>query len=100
MGHGRVLADDSLKRVLGQVGLRWVRLESPVADAIADLPGVKRHEHADGAETYFVSDSDTFISDLVRSGLPFHELAVRGATLEEAFLLLTESSKPLSKEAV
>ena len=91
MGHGRVLADDSIRNVLGQVGLRWVRMETADAAAVAALPGVKRHEHSDGADTFFVQDSDLFITELVRSGLPFRELAVRGATLEEAFLSLTES---------
>jgi len=85
MGSGRVIADDSLQGVLSHVGLRLVRLASPQLDSIAALEGVVRHE--DG--TFFVRDSDEFLVELVRSGLPFSDLAVRGATLEEAFLSLT-----------
>lgn len=85
MGSGRVIADDTLQGVLSRVGLRIVRLESPQLAAIAALDGVVRHE--DGA--FFVSDSDQFLVSLVRSGLPFSDLTVRGASLEEAFLSLT-----------
>ena len=93
MGHGRIAADDSLRNVLGQVGLRWVRLESADAAAIATLPGVVRHEPAAHAHTFYVRDSDDFIARLVHSGHPFHDLSVRGATLEEAFLALTDTEQ-------
>lgn len=98
MGNGKIVADDSLKNVLGQVGLRWVRLETPDAAAIAALPGVVRHEPTADDHTFFVRDSDEFIARLVLSGLPFKNLAVRGATLEEAFLSLTED-EPAGKAA-
>ena len=88
MGHGRVLADDTLQGVLSRVGLRLVRLRSLDVAAIASLDGVVRHEPGDPC-TFFVQDSDAFLRELVRSGLPFSELTVRGATLEEAFLSLT-----------
>ncbi|PJJ62104.1 ABC transporter ATP-binding protein [Compostimonas suwonensis] len=91
MGNGRVLADDSLPAVLGRVGQRLVRLESPQIDRIAELDGVVRREAGeDGSETLVVQDSDDFITRLVHAGLPFRGLSVRGATLEEAFLSLTE----------
>jgi len=86
MGNGRVIADDTLQGVLGRVGQRIVRLTSPELDRVAGLEGVIRHE-ADG--TFTVTDSDAFLVALVRSGLPFSDLTVRGATLEEAFLSLT-----------
>ena len=85
MGSGRVIAHDSLQGVLSRVGLRLVRLSSPQLEAIGALDGVVRREH----DTFFVSDSDAFLVTLVRSGLPFSDLTVRGATLEEAFLSLT-----------
>ena len=86
MGHGRVLADDSLQGVLDRVGVRIVRLDATDPAAVAALPGVIRHN----AGTYFVNDSDAFLVELVRSGLAFRDLTVRGASLEEAFLALTE----------
>ena len=95
MGRGRVVADDALPAILARVGLRQVRLDSPAADRIAALPGVVRHERADDdSTTFYVQDSDRLVVDLVRSGIPFHGLAVRGATLEEAFLALTDAPAP------
>ncbi|MGD8167465.1 ABC transporter ATP-binding protein [Herbiconiux sp. P16] len=56
------------------------------------LPGVVRTEFDDAGEpTFSVTDSDAFVSALVRDGLPFERLRIRGATLEEAFLTLTHA---------
>ena len=66
---------------------------SPEVERIASLDGVVRHEASgDGTTTFYAQDSDRLIVELVRSGIPFSELAVRGATLEEAFLTLTEDA--------
>jgi ABC-2 type transport system ATP-binding protein len=92
LGQGRVLADDALPAILAQVELRQVHLASPDADRIAALPGVVRHEPAsEGSTTFYVRDSDKLIVELVRSGIRFSDLTVRGATLEEAFLTLTHA---------
>ncbi|MDJ0338061.1 ABC transporter ATP-binding protein [Cryobacterium sp. PH31-O1] len=91
MGQGRILADDTLPAILSRVGLRQVQLVSDEADRIGRLPGVVRQERTgDGATTFYVQDSDATIVELVRSGIHFTGLTVRGATLEEAFLTLTE----------
>ena len=97
MGSGRILADDSLQGVLSRAGLRLVRLRSPDVAAIASLDDVIRHEPGDPA-TFFVQDSDAFLRQLVQSGLPFTDLTVRGATLEEAFLSLTAVSSTAAQE--
>jgi ABC-2 type transport system ATP-binding protein len=89
--RGRVLEDDSLERVLARVSLRQVTLRSPETARIGALPGVVRQRtDASGATTFYAQDSDALVVELVRSGVPFSDLAVRGATLEEAFLTLTE----------
>ena len=90
MGNGRVLADNSLAGVLALVGQRLVTLHSPEFDRIAALEGVMRFD----GNTLFVEDSDHFIARLVQSGLPFSDLTIRGASLEEAFLSITDSSVP------
>lgn len=92
MGGGRVLADDSLAGVLGRVATRLVRLSSPVLDAIGRLDGVAHFEQDADAGVFSVHDSDDFLRRLVGSGLEFRNLTVRGASLEEAFLSLTEST--------
>ena len=92
IGGGRLLEDDSISNVLARVSLRQVTLRSPRVDEIARLTGVvKQATDATGATTFYAHDSDALIVDLVRSGIPFADLAVRGATLEEAFLTLTEA---------
>ncbi len=96
MGAGRVLADDSLRGVLDRVGVRRVRLESSRLDDVLSLEGVDRSERDGVAAIVYVRDSDAFISALVHSGLPFRDLTVRGATLEEAFLSLTGSEAAAS----
>jgi ABC-2 type transport system ATP-binding protein len=94
MGEGRVLADDSLAGVLSRVATRLVRLVSPELDAIARLEGVAHLERTGGdAATLTVHDSDAFVTRLVRSGARFRDLTVRGASLEEAFLSLTDSTE-------
>ena len=59
---------------------------------------MKQRTDATGATTFYAQDSDALITALVRSGVAFSDLSVRGATLEEAFLTLTES--PAEKETV
>jgi len=90
IGEGRVLVDDDLTTVLDQVGLRLLRFTTSAPDAVLALAGVvdSRHEH-DDSHTFFVQDADAAIRELVRSGIQFSGLTVRGATLEEAFLTLT-----------
>jgi ABC-2 type transport system ATP-binding protein len=90
IGGGRVLVDDDLRSVLDKVGLRMMRLSTPDPDAVAALPGVvDTRAEEDGSHTYFVRDADAAVTALVRSGIRFTGLAVRGASLEEAFLTLT-----------
>ena len=94
LGDGRVLADDTVSRVISRVGVSRVELSSADGVAIAALPSVVQHESADGRELLTVTDADAFVRELVVSGADFRGLAVRGATLEEAFLALTDASAP------
>ena len=98
LGSGRVLADDTVARVVSRVGVSQVRLASSDPDCVAALDGVVRRERLDDAELLTVADADAFVRELVRSGLDFHDLTVRGATLEEAFLALLDAGT-LTKEA-
>ncbi|QCB94933.1 ABC transporter ATP-binding protein [Cellulomonas shaoxiangyii] len=99
VGGGRVLADDRIDRVLDLVALRRVTLTLPgdathARAALAALPGV--HDVVDAVPasggtrlTLLAADADAAVRALVASGLAFHALEVRGASLEEAFLALT-----------
>ncbi|QGH68569.1 ABC transporter ATP-binding protein [Pseudactinotalea sp. HY158] len=90
---GRVLIDDDVASVRDRVGLRMLTLRT--ADAadtatIAALPQiVDSRAGADGATTFYTDDADAATRAIVGSGADFHDLTIRGATLEEAFLTLT-----------
>lgn len=95
MANGRVIADDALPAILARVEVNQVRLRTPELARVSALRGITRVEDAGdaaGVVTLYAQDSDALIVELVRSGIPFSDLAVRGSTLEEAFLSLTESA--------
>ncbi|MEU1808330.1 ABC transporter ATP-binding protein [Micromonospora sp. WMMD1076] len=91
IGHGRVLADDSVAAIRGIVGVRRVSL---VAGDLPALPGVVTTERADGRVHLLTTDADQLVRDLVTSGVPFHDLEVRPTSLEEAFLAITADDRP------
>ena len=98
--QGRVLVDDDLSMVVGQVGLRMLRLSTPVPDAVTSFPEVvETRAEDDGTHTFFVRDADQAVIALVKSGIPFSGLTVRGATLEEVFLTLTTHSSSELEQA-
>ncbi|WP_439647206.1 ABC transporter ATP-binding protein [Cellulomonas triticagri] len=96
IGAGRVLADDDLTAVLAMAAARRVLLEVPTEHeaALAALPGVLDVRREDRRTVLLAGDADEVVRALVRSGLPFRDLEVRGASLEEAFLALTSGADP------
>lgn len=93
MDEGRVLADDTLATVIDQVAMRQLALRAD-GDALARLETPASITAADnGRVTVLSTDADDFVRELVTSGIPFTDLAVRGATLEEAFLSITKGSE-------
>lgn len=99
VGGGRVLADDTLARVLDLVAVRrvGVTLTGGGRDLLAALPGVQDVTAATDARggtrwTLVASDADAAVRALVTQGVAFTDLEVRGASLEEAFLSLTSTS--------
>ncbi|MEV0003326.1 ABC transporter ATP-binding protein [Micromonospora sp. NPDC050980] len=96
IGHGRVLADDSVAAVRGIVGVRRVSL---VADDLPALPGVVATERKDGRVHLLTTDADQLVRDLVTTGATFRDLEVRPTSLEEAFLAITADDRPASAAA-
>ncbi|KRA23934.1 ABC transporter ATP-binding protein [Microbacterium sp. Root61] len=90
--HGRILADDTIGSVLAHVGRSRVRILTPDPVAVARLDPSAHHETDGDGELFTMTDADGFVRALVGSGIPFQGLTVRGATLEEAFLALTDST--------
>ncbi|WP_068478029.1 ABC transporter ATP-binding protein [Pseudoclavibacter helvolus] len=90
--HGTVITDGSLASVVGSVSRRRVTMRGVDADRILTIDPDALTEMADaGLVTALVRDSDAFIRSLVASGATFADLTVRGATLEEAFLAMTQN---------
>ncbi|WP_336205113.1 ABC transporter ATP-binding protein [Nonomuraea sp. LPB2021202275-12-8] len=86
VGHGRVLADDTVRAIRDVVGVRRVSL---VADGLPELPGVIASHREDGRVHLVTSDPDRLVVELVRSGTAFSGLEIRPTSLEEAFLAIT-----------
>lgn len=90
--RGRVRADDTVTAIVAGVSRRRLSAAgvSPEQILRAD-PTAAVSVEAD-VVTAVVSDSDALVRALVAQGVPFRDLAVRGATLEEAFVSLTEEA--------
>ncbi|NUW34051.1 ABC transporter ATP-binding protein [Nonomuraea sp. SMC257] len=86
VGHGRVLADDTVTAIRDVVGTRRVSL---TAAELPELPGVLGSEREDGRVHLLTADPDRLVVELVRSGTPFSGLEIRPTSLEEAFLAIT-----------
>jgi len=104
VGRGTVLADGSLDDVLALVARRRVLLTVPTSarSRVEGLPGVDAvtSEARGDADrlTLLAADADEVVRRLVGAQVPFRDLEVRGASLEEAFLSLT--SGPTTDDAV
>lgn len=93
VGSGRILADDTLTGALARVRQRQLRLRTDSPHRLASLAGVTAiAAEADDVTLVVSTDSDATVQALVRSDIPFRDLTVRGASLEEAFLTLTDTA--------
>ncbi len=95
--RGVVRADDALDAVLRRVSLRRVVLTAP--DDLSAWPGVVRSETVTtpagtARQTLFTPDADALVRDLVVAGVPFGDLEIRGASLEEAFAEMVAPTVP------
>jgi ABC-2 type transport system ATP-binding protein len=97
--EGRIRADDTLAAIMAGVGRRRVTLRGVEPTHLRALEPDAAITVVDGAPltpaalvSAVVSDADAFVRKLVAHDLPFFDLQVRGATLEEAFLSLTSPS--------
>jgi ABC-2 type transport system ATP-binding protein len=96
IGRGRLIADTSVDDVVAQASLgTGVRVRSPQADQLQAAlagPGVTT-QHADpGVLMVFGLTSEQIGEAAAHGGLVLHELTPQQATLEEAFMALTEDS--------
>ncbi|GIG34662.1 ABC transporter ATP-binding protein [Cellulomonas pakistanensis] len=94
VGSGRVLADDDLPAVLAMAAARRVLVEVPESEEarLHALPGVLDVRREGRRTVLLAPDADAVVRALVRDDVPFRDLEVRGASLEEAFLALTSGT--------
>jgi ABC-2 type transport system ATP-binding protein len=91
MANGVIVADGSSTEIKGRVGRRLIRATLPLAtvEELAALPGVAQADrHGDTVELSCV-DSDRAIRALLAAHPDVHDIEIRGAALEDAFIELT-----------
>jgi ABC-2 type transport system ATP-binding protein len=91
LANGRVVADGPATEIKATVGSRTIRATLPDADlaALAALPGVTNVDTRGEAVIINCSNSDTALRAVLRAFPTAHDIEVRGAGLEEAFMQLT-----------
>jgi len=91
MSRGRIVADGSATEIKAKVGNRTIRATLPDADvaALGALPGVINAERHGDAVLLSCADSDVALRELLGRYPDAHDIEVRGAGIEEAFLELT-----------
>ncbi len=88
IARGRIRAEGSAAEIRARAGLTRVRLSGA---HVPDVAGVVRRERRNGTTTLYVEDAAAAVRELVGRGASLDGLEVAPATLEEAFLDLTEA---------
>ena len=91
LNHGKVVADGpgaTLKAAVATRRLRFVT-DQPDRGQLSDLDGVTEVGVCGTGVSIDSMDADATIRDLVVRGVPFRDLEVTGAGLEQAFVALT-----------
>jgi ABC-2 type transport system ATP-binding protein len=84
--RGKAVADGSVEAIRREVGQARVSYRGPDPDG---LPGAVRAERNGEHVVVLASNADVFVRALVERGIPFVDLEVRPASLEEAFVEIT-----------
>jgi ABC-2 type transport system ATP-binding protein len=90
VARGRIIADGPATEIKAKVGGRTIRATLPEVDldVLATLPGVTTTERRGEAVVLSCSDSDAALRALLAGYPDARDIEVRGAGLEDAFLLL------------
>jgi ABC-2 type transport system ATP-binding protein len=88
--RGRILVEGTVAEVRARAGLAKVTVRT---EELPRLPGAVSVESSSDRHVVYVEDADAFVSDLVRSGVSFHELEVAPVSLEDAFVALTRETE-------
>jgi ABC-2 type transport system ATP-binding protein len=94
LNHGKVVADGpgaTLKAAVDTRRLRFV-IDRPNYSELSELDGVTEVNVCGTGVSIDSLDADSTIRDLVGRGVPFRDLEITGAGLEQAFVALTRCS--------
>ena len=86
--HGRICAAGGITEIRARVALSRVSFAAP---AVPDMPGLAAATYSAGRVSVATTDADALVRDLVARAVPFSELEVRPAPLEDAVLALTSA---------
>jgi ABC-2 type transport system ATP-binding protein len=86
---GVIVAEGTVAEITERVALRSVRLR---ARFVPELPAVDWSERDGDDHVLYTRDSDAVVRQLVIYGVSFQNLSIRQASLEDAFLQLTNHS--------
>ncbi len=91
LNHGKVVADGPGATLKAAVATRRVRFvtDRPNRAQLSELDGVTEVEVCGTGVSIDSLDADSTIRDLVGRGVPFRDLEITGAGLEQAFVALT-----------
>jgi ABC-2 type transport system ATP-binding protein len=95
IGRGRLIAQIPVDELINQSSQRFVRVRSPEIDtlrAALESEGAKTVLEEDGSLTVRGKDESEIGELAARLPVVLHELSPQSASLEEAFMELTESS--------
>ena len=93
IGHGRILRDQPMAQLIAESASNHVRVRSPEASRLAAAlagDGVTIRRTDDTVLEVEGATSEEIGSAAGREAVVLHELSVEGASLEEAYLALTE----------
>jgi len=94
LGRGRILADAPVAEIIAGATRGMVRVRTPRAQDLVDAvsaPDVTVARADDGLLEFSGVDAAAIGDAAARAGIPLHELTPVGASLEEAYLELTQN---------
>jgi ABC-2 type transport system ATP-binding protein len=94
IANGVIVADGSSTEIKARVGRRLIRATLPLAAVteLAALPGVVQADRRGDTVELACTDSDQAIRALLVAHPDAHDIEIRGAALEDAFIELTTES--------